>query len=136
MAKKSKIGTKMNIALWVVQVLLAALFVFAGVMKLITPVEVMLAQMTVPLPGWFLQFIGVAEVLGGLGLVLPGLVKLNIPIYSDFRTKLTPLAAAGLAIIMLGAVIMGIFTTPLVMVLFPLIPGLLCAFVLWGRWER
>src|SRR3989475_3590159 len=83
----------MNVALWIVQGLLSALFLFAGGAKLVLPLD----QMTGPvaLPGWFLRFIGVAEVLGALGLVLPGLLRI--------RPGLTPLAAAGLVIIMIGA---------------------------------
>ena len=83
----------MNYALWIVQVLLALLFLWAGGIKFILPVEEMTKQM--PLPGWFLRFIGVAEVLGALGLILPGLLGI--------RPGLTPLAAAGLVIIMIGA---------------------------------
>ena len=61
----------MNYALWIVQGLLALVFLFAGGMKLVMPVEEMTKQ--VPLPGLFLRFIAVAEVLGALGLILPGL---------------------------------------------------------------
>ena len=50
--------TKTRVTLWTIQGALALLFLFAGSMKLVTPLEVMLEQMTVPLPGWFLQFIG------------------------------------------------------------------------------
>ena len=59
----------MNIVLWIIQALLALLFLFAGGTKLVLPIEEMTKQM--PMPGWFLRFIGVSEVLGGLGLVLP-----------------------------------------------------------------
>ena len=83
----------LNRGLWIVQVLLALLFLFAGGMKLVLPIEEMTKE--IAMPGWFLRFIGVAEVLGGLGLVLPGL--------TGIRPGLTPLAAAGLVIIMIGA---------------------------------
>jgi uncharacterized membrane protein YphA (DoxX/SURF4 family) len=62
----------MNVTLWIVQVLLAVLFLFAGVFKLVTPMEQILKQMPLPLPEWFVLFTGVVEVLGGLGL-FPGL---------------------------------------------------------------
>src|ERR687883_1110713 len=114
-------------ALWIVQVLLALLFLFAGGVKLVTPVEELLAQMPVPLPGWFLQFIGVAEVLGALGLLLPGITHI--------RPGLTPLAAAGLTIIMIGAVALTVPTMGFVMALFPLIVGIFTAFVAYGRWR-
>src|SRR6267154_6581604 len=83
----------MNVVLWILQSLLAALFMFAGVMKFIMPIEEMTKQ--IALPGWFLHFIGVAEILGAIGLVLPGILRI--------RTGLTPLAAAALAVIMIGA---------------------------------
>src|SRR2546426_2155791 len=86
----------MTTALWIVQGLLALLFLFAGSMKLILPVEMMTAQM--PLPGLFLRFIGVAEVAGALGLILPGLTRI--------QRSLTPLAACGLVVIMVGAVVL------------------------------
>jgi uncharacterized membrane protein YphA (DoxX/SURF4 family) len=112
-------------ALWTVQVLLAALFIFAGVMKFVMPVEQM--QDPVALPGWFLRFIGVVELLGGLGLLLPGLLGI--------RPGLTPLAAAGLVIIMIGATVIGFMFGPVPMALIPLGVGLLAAFVAWGRWR-
>jgi len=115
----------MNIALWVVQVLLAAEFLFSGVMKFVTPVEEMTKQM--PLPGWFLHFIGVAELLGGLGLILPGIFAK--------QTFLTPLAAAGLVVIMIGACVVSLMIGAGILVLIPFVTGLLTAFVGYGRWR-
>ena len=117
----------MNVALWIVQVLLAALFLFAGGVKLITPVEEMLKQTPLAVPGWFLRFTGVVEVLGAIGLIVPWL--------TGIRPGLTPLAAAGLVIVMIGAVIFTIFSGDIAMVLMPLAVGLLCAFVAYGRWR-
>src|ERR671911_3216948 len=85
-------------ALWIAQGLLALVFLFAGGIKLILPLEVMTEQMPLPLPGEFLRFIGVAEVLGAIGLILPGLLGI--------RPGLTPLAACGLVIIMIGATVL------------------------------
>jgi hypothetical protein len=82
-----------NRALWIAQGLLAVFFLFVGVSKLITPDEVLATLF--PLPAAFIRFIGVCEVLGGLGLVLPLALKI--------RPELTSLAAAGLTIIMIGA---------------------------------
>ena len=112
----------MNRALWIIQGLLAALFVFAGVMKFVMPVEEMTKQM--PLSGGFIHFIGICELLGGLGLVLPGLTGIQ-PI-------LTPIAAAGLVIIMIGATVLSLQMGGLGF-LFPLVTGLLLAFVAYGR---
>ena len=84
---------KASVALWIVQGLLAALFLFAGGMKLVMPAEMLKGP--VPLPELFLRFIGVAEVCGALGLILPGLLRI--------RQSLTPIAAVGLVTIMSGA---------------------------------
>ena len=116
----------MNVALWIVQALLAAVFMFSGVMKFVMPVEEMTKQMP-SMPGWFLHFIGVCEILGGLGLILPGLFRT--------RTGLTPLAAACLIIIMIGATVVSAMVGPVVMALLPLIVGLLLVFVAYGRWR-
>ena len=115
----------MNYALWIVQGLLALVFLFAGGMKLVMPVEELTKQM--PLPGWFLRFIAVAEVLGALGLILPGLLRI--------RPGLTPLAAAGLVIIMIGATVVTLVTADVALALIPLVVGLLSAFVAYGRWR-
>ena len=115
----------MTYALWIVQGLLAALFLFAGVMKLVLPLEELKGP--VALPGLFLRFIGVAEVLGGLGLILPGLLGI--------KPGLTPLAAAGLVIIMIGATAVGLAAGDVAMALIPLAVGLLAAFVAYGRWR-
>ena len=113
----------MTKALWVVQGLLALVFLFAGGTKLILPLEKMTGS--IPLPGPFLRFIGVAEVLGALGLILPGLLRI--------RRGLTPLAAAGLVIIMIGATGYTLAAGQGAMALFPFVVGLLAAFVAYGR---
>ncbi len=115
----------MNVALWIVQGLLAALFLFAGGAKLVLPLDQMAGP--VALPGWFLRFIGVAEVLGALGLVLPGLLRI--------RPGLIPLAAAGLVIIMIGATIVMWAGGMVAVALMNLVVMLLAAFVAYGRWR-
>jgi hypothetical protein len=116
----------MTYVLWTIQVLLALLFLFAGSMKWIQPIEEMTKQ--VPnMPGWFLRFIGLAEMLGGLGLLLPGLLRI--------RPGLTPLAAAGLVIIMIGATVVTVMIGGGAMALIPLVVGILAAFVAYGRWQ-
>ena len=117
----------MTYALWIVQGLLAALFLFAGGMKLVLPIEQMTGPMPLPFPGWFLRFIGVAEALGGLGLILPGLLRI--------RPGLTPLAAAGLVIIMIGATVITLMGGQVAPALIPLFVGLLAVFVAYGRWR-
>jgi len=115
----------MTYALWIVQGLLAAVFLFSGGMKLVLPLEKLAGP--IELPGAFIRFIGVAEVLGGLGLILPGLLRI--------RPGLTPLAAAGLVIIMIGAIALGFMAGDFTMALIPLVVGLLAAFVAYGRWR-
>lgn len=115
----------MTYALWVVQVLLALLFVFAGGMKLVLPLDQLAGP--VPLPGAFIRFIGVAELLGGLGLILPAALRI--------RPGLTPLAAAGLVVIMIGAVIITLIGAQPGGAVISLVVGLLAAFVAYGRWR-
>lgn len=115
----------MTYALWIAQGLLAALFLFAGVAKLVLPLD----QMTGPVavPGLLLRFIGVCEVLGALGLILPGLLHI--------RPGLTPLAAAALVIIMIGATVINLIGGDVVPALITVVAGLLAAFVAYGRWR-
>jgi len=115
----------MNIALWIIQILLAALFAFAGGMKLISPIEEMTKQMA--MPGWFLRFIGVAEVAGAIGLVVPWLVGI--------RPILMPLAAAALAIIMIGAVVVTLMSGDVLSALIPFVVGILLGWVAYCRWR-
>jgi uncharacterized membrane protein YphA (DoxX/SURF4 family) len=115
----------MNVALWIAQVLLALIFLFAGGMKLVMPVEELTAQM--PMPGVLVRSIGIVEVLGGLGVILPWL--------TGIRPGLTPLAAAGLVIIMIGATVVTVMIVNIAMALIPLVVGLLAAFVAYGRWR-
>ena len=115
-------------ALSIVQGLLAIIFLLTGGSKFAMSVEEMQAQMKVPLPGWFLHFIGVCEILGSIGLILPGLTRI--------RPGLTPLAAAGLVIIMIGATVITLMGGDVALALIPLVVGLLCAFVAYKHWSR
>lgn len=112
-----------NVLLWVVQGLLAALFLFAGGMKLVLPLEALAGP--IALPGLFMRFIGVAEVAGALGLVLPSLLRI--------QPRLTPVAAAGLVIIMIGATVLTGIAGPVAMAVMPAVVGVLAAFVAYGR---
>ena len=114
----------MNATLWVLQVLLGLLFLWAGGFKLVMPLEGM-GPLPVSLP--FLKFIAVCEVLGGLGLILPGL--------TGILPGLVPLAAAGLVIIMIGATVISFAPGFSLAALMPLVIGLLLVFVAYGRWR-
>src|SRR5215216_2237856 len=120
---RQEAGMNRNRALWIVQGLLAALFLFAGGMKLITPIEVL--SMMSPFPGEFIRFIGICEVLGAVGLILPYALRI-LP-------GLTALAAGGLVVIMVGATVTtlaiggGVLAAPTAAF------GLLAALVAYGR---
>ena len=118
----------MNIALWIVQILLALMFLFAGGTKFYFSAEQMAAMSppnSIMLPGLFIKFIGLCEILGALGLILPGLLKI--------RRQLTPLAALGLLIIMIGAVVVSILGPGVGTAVPALVLALLLAFVFYGR---
>ena len=118
------ISTKQRGAvLWVIQGLLAALFLFAGGFKLALPLAA-LAKVS-PLPAPFLKFIGACEVTGALGLILPGLLRI--------RTGLTPLAATGLVIIMTGATVVTLATQGVAPAVLPFVVGILAGAVALGR---
>ena len=104
------------------------LFLFTGGMKLIVPLDVLMKQMPIPLPGLFVRFLGAAEVLGAIGLILPGLLRI--------RMVLTPLAACGLLVIMIGATVYTLAGGGGAGALLPPAVGLLLAFVAFGRWSR
>lgn len=123
---RSKKRPMMTYVLWTVQVLLALLFLFSGGAKLALPAEAMKGQ-GVDLPVLFLRFIGVCEVLGGLGLVLPGIFRI--------ARGLTPLAAAGLVIIMIGATVVNIIGQAVPVALITVVVGFLAAFVAYGNWK-
>jgi hypothetical protein len=112
-----------NVALWVVQGVLAVLFLFAGGMKLVLPLDALKGP--IPLPALFMRCIGVAEVLGAIGLILPELLRI--------RRGLTPLAASGLVIIMAGATEITLLGGAAAPALVPLAVGVLLAFVASGR---
>jgi hypothetical protein len=118
-----KNGKSAHVALWILQVLLASLFLFAGSFKL-TMSAGELAQQT-GLPALFMQFISLAEIAGGLGLLLPGLVRV--------RRELTPIAASGLIVIMVGAVVLSAIRISLGAAVMPFVVGLLLVVVVLGR---
>jgi len=120
----------MNVALWIIQVLLALLFLFAGGTKLVMSFEAMRAMGSpnqIFLPGLLIRFIGVCEVLGALGLILPGLLRI--------WPGLTPLAAIGLVIIMIGATVLTFVGDGVAPAVFPMVVVFLLAFVAYGRWR-
>jgi uncharacterized membrane protein YphA (DoxX/SURF4 family) len=125
MMRKYKDLRKAGLLLWIVQGLLALMFLFAGGMKLVLPLQALTEQST--LPGLLLRFIGVCEVLGALGLILPGLLHI--------QEVLTPLAAAGLVIIMIGATVITASGANAAAAMIPMTVGVLLAFLAYSRWQ-
>ena len=115
-----------NRVLWTAQTLIALLFMFAGAMKFIMPPEKM-QQGPMVLPLGLIYFVGVCEILGAFGLVLPGLFRI--------RTDLTPLAALGLTIIMIGAATLTVLSMGIVPAIFPAVVGVITALIAYNRRE-
>ena len=113
---------------WIAQGLLAAVFLFAGSMKFVMSADEMTKD--IDIPTWFLHFIGACEVLGAIGLIGPGLLRV--------RRGLTPVAAIGLLIIMAGATSITVATMGVAAALFPFAVGAVAAFVAYSRraWFR
>jgi putative oxidoreductase len=117
----------MNIALWVLQSLLALAFLAAGVPKAIQPIATLAKRLpwVRDVPGPLVRFIGVAEVLGALGLILPAL--------TGILPWLTVAAAIGLAIVMVAAIIFHVLRGEMNRNAVPIVFVLLLLFVTYGR---
>lgn len=115
-----------NVLLWTVQALLALFFGLAsGAPKLFLPPEML--ALPIPLSDPFLKFIGVAEVLGALGLILPGVLRI--------QTGVTPVAAACLALVTACATVYQLMAGQPESAVFATVIGLIAAFVAYGRWR-
>jgi uncharacterized membrane protein YphA (DoxX/SURF4 family) len=121
---------KLHYGLWVAQVLLAVVFAVTGIMKLaISPADFtqkMPAGLTLPLA--LIRFIGVAEVAGVIGLILPSATRI-LPV-------LTPVAAGALALVMALAAILHASRGELTSLAVVLVLGAIALFILWGRTNR
>ena len=111
------------VALWTAQAALALIFIFAGAMKLVLSGDDITGD--TGLPVLFMRFIGVMELLGGIGVIAPALLR--------FHRELTSLAAAGLVIIMVGATVTTLVDGMIAAALIPFVVGLVAAFVAYGR---
>jgi len=118
----------MNIFLWVLQVIFSLYFILVGFMHFVVPPGLP------PLMEWMyelsptLHYIsGGAEILGGLGLILPGLFKI--------RTNLIPLAALGLALVMLGAAVFHLPRGEMGNIIMNLLNAAILTFIAYGRWK-
>lgn len=121
----------LNIGLWVAQGVLAFMYIFAGWTKLTQPLEALLEMgwgWAANMPLSFIRFIGIAEIAGAIGLILPALLRI--------QPKLTPLAAMGLTLVQIAAIVLhasrGEFAVlPLNVVLLAL-----SVFVVYGRTKK
>jgi len=118
---------KKNTTLWIIQGVVAAMFLFAGGSKLVMSAEQMTAPGPIQFPVAFVRFIGVCELLGAIGLIVPGL--------TGIKPNLTAIAAAGLVVIMIGATVTNLVNGPAAFASVTVILGLLAATVAWGRWQ-
>lgn len=118
----------MNRALWAVQILLGVSFIGVGIMHFVVPpgLPAPMAWMY-DLPAELHYVSGTAEILGGLGLILPGLTRI--------QTWLTPLAALGLTAVMTLAIVYHVGRDEYQNIAFNLTLGILAAFVAYGRWR-
>ena len=119
-----------GIALWAAQIVLAAMFFMAGLPKATTPIQDLAATMplAVEAPEVLVRFIGISELLAAFGLVLPGMLRI--------KPVLIPLAAAGLLVIMVLAIIYHLAKGEVVPAGINVGLALLAAFVAWGRFSK
>jgi uncharacterized membrane protein YphA (DoxX/SURF4 family) len=121
----------MNIALWIVQVLLALAFGMIGGMKLFGSLEEMAtnpgAEWVLEMP-WLVRFIGLSEVAGAIGLILPAATRI--------KPMLTPIAAAGLVVIMILAALLHAVRAEWSSIATCVVFGAMAAFVVWGRSKK
>lgn len=119
-----------NLVLWSLQILLSLAFLAAGLMKGTQPIAILSQNMpwTGQVPELLVRFIGLSEFLGGVGLLLPGLLRI--------KPVLTAVAGAGLATTMGLAVLFHLFRGEGPMAVPAVVLGLLSLLVAWGRTTR
>jgi uncharacterized membrane protein YphA (DoxX/SURF4 family) len=120
----------LNLSLWSVQLLLGAVFGMAGLAKATRPIAELAARMpwAADIPEGLVRFIGVSELAGGVGLLLPALTRI--------RPSLTPLAAAGLTTIMALAAVFHATRGEVAGIVVNVVLGGIAAFIAWGRYTK
>src|SRR5687767_13367162 len=119
----------LHILLWIAQIILAIMFLMVGFMKVATPIDALSKIM--PLAGempTLIRFIGLSEVLGGLGLILPTALRI--------KPHLTTWAASSLAVVMILAVVFHISRGEISAIGTSIILGILAVFIAWGRSKK
>jgi uncharacterized membrane protein YphA (DoxX/SURF4 family) len=117
----------MNITLWVLQILLAVAFFAHGWLFLMPPSPEIAAQMNASLPRWFQLFLGFAEVLAAVGLILPGVAGI-VP-------WLVPYAAGGLVIVMISATVFHVIRGELTSAAITAVLLAMASFIAYARWR-
>lgn len=120
----------LHIALWIAQALLGFVFIFNGITKTFPPIEQVatMAPWATQVPTGLVRFIGLSELLGGLGLILPALLRI--------KPVLTPWAATGLATVMVLALLFHISRGEYTMIAMNGVLTLIAAFIACGRFTK
>ncbi len=125
--KSSKV---FNVILWIAQLLLAAVFLMGGFMKVATPIDQLAVAMpwVAQVPAGLIKFIGASELLGGLGLLLPSALRI--------MPQLTVLAARGLALVMALALAFHVSRGEYAAIVTNIILASVALFISWGRSKK
>jgi len=117
----------LHITLWIAQAVLAASLIWAAVMKLFQPIEVISAMWpwTYEVPVALVKFTGIIDLLGGLGLILPAMLRI--------KPGLTTVAACGVIVLMISASIFHISRGEASEIGVNILFAIIAAFVVWGR---
>ncbi|MBK6913566.1 MAG: DoxX family protein [Ignavibacteriales bacterium] len=120
----------LNIALWAAQIFLALVFFITGAAKLFLPIENLnaLIPWTKDVNSLPVRLIGLSEIIGSLGLILPSLLRI--------KPQLTSLAAIGVAFVMLLATLFNISMGETSVIGINILLFLLAIFVAWGRFKK
>ena len=117
----------LRIGLWSAQIALAIVFALAGAMKVSMPAAE-LTKMTPGFPVAFLRFIGIAELAGAVGIILPALTRI--------APVLTPLASSGFVVVTASAAVLHLVRGQWSELVVVIVLGALASFVAWGRFKR
>lgn len=130
MTSQSKKIKVLNIVLWVMQILLATMLIWAGFTKLFEPIEKLAAMWpwTGQVPVAFVKFTGIVDVVGAMGLILPSLLCI--------KPKLTPIAAIALCVLMVCAIIFHVARGEASHIGINIVFIGIAAFVAWGRFAK
>ncbi|MBF9254030.1 DoxX family protein [Pontibacter sp. 172403-2] len=125
-----KSNKALNITLWIAQVLLAGMFLMSGFMKVAQPIDQLSLMLpwASQVPAALVRFIGISEVLGGLGLILPALLRI--------KPQLTVWAALGLVAVMIFASIFHLSRGEGAMIGTNIVLALVAVFIAWGRSKK